>query len=133
EAALAEVRALVPDAPPRRDRLIEYLHLLQDRFGALRPRHLHALATHMGLAQAEVYEVASFYHHFDVVADDAPDLPPVTVRVCDSISCMMAGAETLAAALADMVDPRQVRIVRAPCIGRCAAAPAAQVGQRPVD
>src|SRR5690606_25350467 len=111
----------------------EYLHLLQDRFGALRPRHLHALAAAMGLAQAEVFEVASFYHHFDVIADDAPDLPPVTVRVCDSISCMLAGAEDLVAALADAVDPREVRVVRAPCIGRCATAPVAQVGQRAVD
>ncbi|CUA90795.1 NAD-dependent formate dehydrogenase flavoprotein subunit [Chelatococcus sambhunathii] len=133
EAALDEVRAVIMETPLRRDRLIEYLHLLQDRFGALRPRHLHALAAAMGLAQAEVFEVASFYHHFDVIADDAPDLPPVTVRVCDSISCMLAGAEALVAALIGTVDPREVRVVRGPCIGRCAAAPAAQVGQRAVD
>jgi NADH:ubiquinone oxidoreductase subunit E len=113
--ALEEVRALLGERPRRRDLLIEYLHLLQDCYGHLSAPHLAALAAEMKLAQAEVYEVATFYAHFDVVKDGPPP-PAITVRVCDSLSCAMAGAHTL---LADL--PRQlgaeVRVIRAPCVG----------------
>lgn len=133
DSSLAEVRALLVDRPQRRDLLIEYLHLIQDRFGCLEARHLRALAEEMRLSQAEVYEVASFYDHFDIVKEGDPKPPPVTVRVCESISCMLAGANRLIEDLTQAVDPGQVRVVRAPCIGRCAGAPAARVGNREVD
>ena len=124
--ALEEVRALLGDRPRRRDLLIEHLHLLQDCYGYLSAPHLAALAAEMKLAQAEVYEVATFYAHFDVVKDGAPP-PAITVRVCDSLSCAMAGADKL---LADL--PRQlgadVRVMRAPCVGACDRAPVAAVG-----
>jgi formate dehydrogenase len=124
--ALEEVRALLGDRPRRRDLLIEHLHLLQDRYGHLSAAHLAALAAEMKLAQAEVYEVATFYAHFDVVKDGPPP-PAITVRVCDSLSCAMAGADKL---LADL--PRQlgadVRVMRAPCVGACDRAPVAAVG-----
>src|SRR5215472_11163205 len=93
QGALAEVRALLGERPRRRDLLIEHLHLIQDRHGHLSAAHLAALAEEMRLAQAEVYEVATFYAHFDVVKGGETPPPPVTVRVCDSLSCAMAGAE----------------------------------------
>ena len=96
-AALDEVRALLGDRPRRRDLLIEHLHLIQDRYGHLSAAHLAALAAEMKLAQTEVYEVATFYAHFDVVKEGETPPPPVTVRVCDSLSCAMAGAEHLLA------------------------------------
>ncbi|WP_349359997.1 NAD(P)H-dependent oxidoreductase subunit E [Stappia sp.] len=132
EAAQAEVvRAIGPGAR-RRDLLIEYLHRLQDTFGALHARHLKALADEMRLSEAEVFEVASFYHHFDIVKEGETPPPEVTIRVCDSLSCMMAGAETLIAELERGADPDAVRIVRAACQGRCAEAPAAQVGRNEI-
>src|SRR6187455_2701063 len=94
-AALAEMRALLGDQPRRRDLLIEHLHLIQDRYGHLSAAHLAALADEMKLAQTEVYEVATFYAHFDVVKEGEAPPPPVTVRVCDSLSCAMRGAEHL--------------------------------------
>ena len=94
-AALDEVRALLGDRPRRRDLLIEYLHLIQDKYHYISGAHLAALAAEMKLAQAEVYEVATFYAHFDVVKEGETPPPPVTVRVCDSLSCAMAGAEHL--------------------------------------
>ena len=133
DKALADVRELLGSRPRRRDLLIEYLHLIQDRFGHLAARHLRALAEEMRLAQAEIYEVASFYDHFDVVHEGQTPPAPVTIRVCESISCMLAGCEELIAALLTNVDPTEVRIVRAPCVGRCATAPAARVGDREVD
>jgi formate dehydrogenase len=133
DAALAEVRALLGARPRRRDLLIEHLHLIQDAFGCLEARHLRALAEEMRLSQAEVYEVASFYDHFDVVKEGEPKPAPITVRVCESISCMIAGADRLIETLGASVDPAQVRVVRAPCIGRCAGAPAARVGDREVE
>ena len=133
DAALAEVRALLGERPRRRDLLIEHLHLLQDEFGCLEARHLRALADEMRLSQAEVYEVASFYDHFDVVKEGEPKPAPLTVRVCESISCMIAGADQLIETLSSSVDPAQVRVVRAACIGRCAGAPAARVGDREVE
>jgi formate dehydrogenase beta subunit len=133
DRALAEVRDLLGDRERRRDLLIEFLHLIQDRYGHLAARHVRALAEEMRLAQAEVYEVASFYDHFDVVRENEIPPAPVTIRVCDSISCMIAGAERLIEELSGRFDPAEVRVVRAPCIGRCAGAPAARVGDREVD
>jgi formate dehydrogenase len=132
EDALADVRALLGDAPRRRDLLIEHLHRVQDTYGHLSDRHLLALAREMGLAAAEVYEVASFYHHFDVIKDGAAPPPSLTIRVCDSIACEMAGAGALLDALRERAGDA-VRIVAAPCIGRCDAAPAAFVGSNAVD
>jgi formate dehydrogenase len=128
--ALAEVRALLGDRPRRRDLLIEHLHLIQDAYGHISAAHVVALAAEMKLAMAEVYEVATFYHHFDVVKEGEAAPPPLTVRVCDSFSCEMAGAQALAQALSGQPG---VRIARVPCVGRCHAAPVAVVGQNPVD
>ncbi|WP_322402983.1 NAD(P)H-dependent oxidoreductase subunit E [Massilia luteola] len=129
--ALADVQAALGDAPRRRDLLIEHLHKVQDRYGALSAPHLAALAQELKLAQSEVYEVATFYHHFDVLrdGDDAP--PALTVRVCAGLSCELAGARDLLARLPAILGT-QVRVLAAPCIGRCDGAPAALVGQRPV-
>ena len=117
--ALDEVRALLGDRPRRRDLLIEHLHLIQDRYGHLSAAHLAALAEEMRLAQTEVYEVATFYAHFDVVKEDETPPPPLTVRVCDSLTCELMGAQALLAALQDGLDPSAVRVVRAPCMGHC--------------
>jgi NADH:ubiquinone oxidoreductase subunit F (NADH-binding)/NADH:ubiquinone oxidoreductase subunit E len=127
-----EVNALLGETPRRRDLLIEYLHLIQDRHGHLSARHLAALAAELHLAQTEVYEVATFYAHFDVVHDGQAAPPPVTIRVCDSLSCAMAGAEKLLDALGHEAGPG-VRVVRAPCVGRCDTAPIAEVGHYYVD
>ncbi|MBI3506397.1 MAG: NAD(P)H-dependent oxidoreductase subunit E [Proteobacteria bacterium] len=132
EAALAELRETLGPASRARDRLIENLHLVQDRFGHLAARHLHALAHEMRLSEAEVYEVASFYHHFDVVKEGAAPPPPRTLRICNSLSCAMKGAEALLAAAKESADPAKLRVVAAPCIGRCASAPAAMLGQRAI-
>ncbi|GAB4576921.1 MAG: NADH-ubiquinone oxidoreductase-F iron-sulfur binding region domain-containing protein [Roseibium sp.] len=133
EAALAEVKALLGDEPRRRDLLIEHLHKIQDAHGCLEARHLRALAEEMRLSQAEVYEVASFYHHFDIVREDEARPAPLTVRVCDSIACSLKGADALAGVLESGTDPARVRIQKVPCIGRCAGAPAVQVGKRAID
>jgi formate dehydrogenase beta subunit len=130
-AALAEVQALLGDRPRRRDLLIEHLHLIQDHYRQLAARHLAALAHEMRLALAEVYEVATFYAHFDVVLDDSPP-PSITVRVCDSLTCAMLGGETLREALDGKLS-RDVRVARAPCMGRCEQAPVAEVGHHAVD
>ncbi len=120
--------ALGDAAPLRRDRLLEYLHRLHDRFHALRPAHLRALAERLGLAETEVFEVASFYHHF-AFADDATEVPGLTVRVCDSLACAMAGSERLAERLAATLGAK-VRLQRVPCVGQCDGAPVAVVGTR---
>jgi formate dehydrogenase beta subunit len=127
-AALADVQALLGERERRRDLLIEHLHLLQDRYGCLHARHLVALADEMRLALAEVYEVASFYAHFDIVMDDETPPPPITVRVCDSLSCMLAGADKLLADLRDRLPTDRVRVVRAPCMGGCDKAPMVALG-----
>jgi NADH:ubiquinone oxidoreductase 24 kD subunit len=114
---LAELHALLGDRPRNRDLLIEFLHLLQDRYGHLSARHMAALAQEMKLAMAEVYEVASFYAHFDIVTEHETPPPPLTVRVCDSLSCEMQGAQALLAALPGVLGS-QVRVLRAPCVGR---------------
>jgi formate dehydrogenase beta subunit len=124
--ALEEVRALLGDKPRRRDLLIEYLHLLQDCYGHLSAPHLAALAAEMKLAQSEIYEVATFYAHFDVVKDGPPP-PAITVRVCDSLSCAMAGAHELLAELPKKLGV-DVRVMRAPCVGACDRAPVVAVG-----
>lgn len=128
--ALAEVRATLGRMPRRPDLLIEHLHALQDRFGCLSAAHLAALAEELRLAQAEVYEVATFYAHFDVRREDEAPPPALTLRVCDSVACMLAGAEALRAELERGLDPATVRVVRAPCMGACDRAPAAMLGQR---
>ncbi|MSU90075.1 NADH-quinone oxidoreductase subunit F [Rhodobacteraceae bacterium 2CG4] len=133
DQALAEVRRLLGDRPRRRDLLIEHLHLIQDAHGHLSAAHLAALADEMRLAQAEVYEVATFYAHFDVVKEGETPPPALTVRVCDSLSCELAGAQALKAALEEGLDPARVRVVRAPCMGRCDTAPVAEVGHHFVD
>src|ERR1700722_18249955 len=133
DSALAEVQALLGDQPRRRDLLIEFLHLIQDEYRCLSARHLRALAEEMRLAQAEVYEVASFYDHFDVVKEDEPAPAPLTIRVCDSISCMLAGAETLLAEPGGRGAPAALRVERPASGGRRAGAPAARIGTREVD
>src|SRR5215212_9438374 len=125
--ALEEIRALLGDRPRRADLVIEHLHLLQDQYGGLHARHLVALADEMRLALVEVYEVASFYAHFDIVMDGEPAPPPVTVRVCDSLTCAMMGAERLLAELKGSLEPN-VRVVRAPCMGGCHNAPVVAIG-----
>ena len=130
--ALAEVRTLLGDAPRRRDLLIEFLHRIQDTFGFISAAHVVALAQEMALAMAEVYEVATFYHHFDVLKDGEAPPPPLTVRVCETLSCRMAGSEALHEAVASACGP-DVRVIGAPCIGRCEHAPAAVVGRNPID
>ncbi|MEL7115376.1 MAG: NAD(P)H-dependent oxidoreductase subunit E, partial [Pseudomonadota bacterium] len=133
DQALAEVRALLGDRPRRQDLLIEHLHLIQDAHGHLSAAHLAALAEEMRLSQAEVYEVATFYAHFDVVKEDETPPPALTIRVCDSLSCELAGAQQLKAALEDGLDPSEVRVLRAPCMGRCDTAPVLEIGHNHID
>ena len=133
ETALSEVRALLGERPRRRDLLIEHLHLIQDTYGHLSAAHLRALAEEMRLAMAEVFEVATFYAHFDVVKEDESPPPALTIRVCDSLSCELAGAQSLMAELKAGVDPARVRVVRAPCMGRCDTAPALEIGHNHID
>jgi formate dehydrogenase len=129
--ALTEVRELLGNEPRRRDLLIEHLHRIQDRYGHISAQHLVALAREMRLATTEVYEVATFYHHFDVVKEgDAPP-PALTVRVCDSLSCELGGARSLIEDLRGALGAG-VRVIPAPCVGRCEQAPVAIVGQNPV-
>ncbi|MEO7938715.1 MAG: NAD(P)H-dependent oxidoreductase subunit E, partial [Burkholderiaceae bacterium] len=131
--ALGEVRGLIGDAPPdghRRDLLIEYLHRLNDHYRCLHDRHLVALAREMRIGMAEVFEVATFYHHFDVVKGDAV-APGLTVRVCDSLSCALQGASALLARLPAILGG-DVRVIAAPCVGRCEQAPVVVVHQNPL-
>jgi formate dehydrogenase beta subunit len=128
-----EVRALLGEEPRRRDLLIEHLHKIQDRYRAISAAHLNALAEEMRLAPAEVFEVATFYHHFDVIKEGDAAPPAVTVRVCDGLSCEMAGAQNLLAMLRNGGYGDGVRVITAPCVGRCDTAPVAVVNQNPVD
>jgi formate dehydrogenase len=130
--AAEEIAFLLGDRPRRRDLLIEYLHLIQDTWRQISAAHLAALADEMKLAFAEVFETATFYAHFDVVKEGEPDIPPLTIRVCDSLTCAMLGAEKLLQELQDGAGPG-IRVVRAPCVGRCDTAPAAEVGHHFVD
>jgi len=136
--ARAEVRALLDAArrasgtePRRRDLLIENLHRIQDRYGCLSAAHVAALAGEMRLSQTEVYEVATFYHHFDVVKEGETPPPALTVRVCDSLSCALAGSERLLEKLPAILG-KKVRVLHAPCVGRCESAPVAVVAQNPI-
>jgi len=129
--AREEVRSLLGDAARRRDLLIEHLHKIQDRFGCLSAAHLVGLAAEMKMAMAEVYEVATFYHHFDVVKEGDAAPPAITVRVCDSIACDLAGSHELLKKLPALLG-QDVRVLHAPCVGRCETAPVAVVGQNPV-
>jgi formate dehydrogenase len=129
--ALAEVQALLAFEPRRRDLLIEYLHRIQDRYAQLSAAHLVALAAEMKLSMAEVYEVATFYHHFDVVKEGDAAPAAITVRVCESLACEMAGARELLAKLPRILG-RDVRVISAPCVGRCETAPVAVIGQNPL-
>ncbi|WP_322866839.1 NAD(P)H-dependent oxidoreductase subunit E [Aquicoccus sp. G2-2] len=133
DTALDEVRALLGDAPRRRDLLIEYLHLIQDGFGHISAAHVRALAEEMRLGQAEIYEVASFYAHFDVTREGETPPPALTIRVCDSLSCELAGAEALRSALESGLDASEVRVLRAPCMGRCDTAPVLELGHHHID
>ncbi len=131
--ALAEVRALLGAAPRRADLLIEHLHKIQDAYGHLSAAHLRALAEEMRLSMAEVYEVATFYAHFDVVKEDETPPPALTIRVCDSLSCELAGAQALKSALESGLDRKAVRVLRAPCMGRCDTAPVLELGHNHID
>ncbi len=135
EQSVADVRKLLGNAPRRRDLLIEHLHKVQDAFGHVADRHMVALAAEMRLSMTEVYEVATFYHHFDIVKDGAAAPPAITVRVCESLSCEMAGARDLLTRLPVLLGNalgKTVRVIPAPCIGRCEQAPAVAVGQHAV-
>jgi formate dehydrogenase beta subunit len=130
--AAEEIAVLLGDRPRRRDLLIEHLHLIQDTYRQISAAHLAALADEMKLAFAEVFETATFYAHFDVVKEGEADIPPLTIRVCDSLTCAMLGAEKLLHELQTTAGPG-IRVVRAPCVGRCDTAPAAEVGHHFVD
>ena len=130
--ALIEVQKLLTNMPRRKDMLIEALHLIQDKYHFLSAKHVVALAHEMKLAQAEVFEVATFYHHFDVIKENETPPPPLTIRVCESISCEMAGAKELTDTLKQDLG-EQIRIQAVPCVGRCMHAPVAVVGKNPVD
>ncbi|MBL6839316.1 MAG: NAD(P)H-dependent oxidoreductase subunit E [Rhodobacteraceae bacterium] len=133
ENAWGEVKELLLGKRLDRDLLIEHLHLIQDKFRCISTAHMRALAEEMGISSAEVYEVASFYAHFDIVRDGQQPPPKITIRVCDSLSCMMAGADELKKNLEDSLDPFDVRVLRAPCMGRCDTAPALEIGHAHID
>ena len=133
ELASQQIRELIGELPLRSDLLIEFLHLIQDRFGHLSSEHISALAEEMRLSQVEVYEVASFYAHFDVVKEGEPAPPELTIRVCDSLSCELAGAQELKSALEEGLDPKLVRVLRAPCMGRCDTSPVLELGHNHID
>src|SRR5664279_3064582 len=130
--ALEEIEALLGERPRRRDFLIEHLHLIQDTYHQISAAHLAALADAMKLSLAEVFESATFYAHFDVLTENDPPIPPLTVRVCDSLTCALFGADKLLHAVRAGAGPH-VRVVRAPCVGRCDTAPVAEVRHYFVD
>ncbi|HXL84012.1 MAG TPA: NAD(P)H-dependent oxidoreductase subunit E [Casimicrobiaceae bacterium] len=130
--AVTEIRELLGRSPRRRDLLIEFLHRIQDRYGHISAAHILALAEELKLAPTEVYEVATFYHHFDVVKEGETAPPALTVRICETLSCQMAGADTLRHAV-ERASGSDVRVIGAPCVGRCEHAPVAVVGRNTVD
>lgn len=137
-AALQEVQKLLSDMPRRKDLLIEALHLIQDEYHFISAKHVVALASEMKLSHTEVYEVATFYHHFDVIKEDHTPPPTLTVRVCESVTCEMYGAKKLTENLKQLftdgsVTSEQIRIQAVPCVGRCQHAPVAVVGKNPID
>ena len=133
DTAITEVQLLLGDRPRERHLLIEFLHLIQDRYGHLSLSHMAALAEELRLSQTEVYEVATFYAHFDVVHEDETPPPALTIRVCDSLACELAGADALNKALQHGLDPAEVRVLRAPCMGRCDTAPVLEIGHNHID
>ena len=133
DQAWDEVRALLGVGPHRRDLLIEYLHLIQDRYGCLSAPHLRALAEELRIGMAEIWEVATFYAHFDPVRENDAPPPDLTIRVCESLSCELAGSDALIAALEAGHDPKKIRVLRAPCMGRCDTAPVLEIGHRHID
>jgi formate dehydrogenase len=133
DAAWDQVKSLLGNRPRRRDLLIEFLHLIQDEYGHLSAAHLRALAEEMRLSMAEVWEVATFYAHFDPVREGEATPPDLTIRVCDSLSCELAGSEALFDALTKGHDPARVRVLRAPCMGRCDTAPTVEIGHNHID
>ena len=133
DEALSEVKSLLANRPRQKDLLIEFLHLIQDKYGYLSAQHLCALAEELKLSMAEVYEVASFYAHFDIVKEDEMPPPKLTIRVCDSLSCELAGAQKLREELQNGLDPNEVRVLRAPCMGRCDNAPTLEIGHNHID
>lgn len=133
DVALEQVQSLLGEREKRPDLLIEHLHLIQDSYGHISAAHIRALAHEMKLSQAEVYEVATFYAHFDVIAENDTPPPALTIRVCDSLSCELAGAQALKSALEANLDASRVRVLRAPCMGRCDTAPTLEIGHRHID
>ena len=133
DEALSEIKSLLANRPRQKDLLIEFLHLIQDKYGYLSAQHLCALAEELKLSMAEVYEVASFYAHFDIVKEDETPPPKLTIRVCDSLSCELAGAQKLREELQNGLDPNEVRVLRAPCMGRCDTAPTLEIGHNHID
>src|SRR6201998_2839040 len=130
--AAHEIEQLLGDRSRRRDLLIEHLHLIQDKYHQISAAHLAALADEMKLSFAEVFETATFYAHFDIAKEGEPNIPPLTIRVCDSLTCAMLGGEKLLEELKKGAGPG-IRVVRAPCVGRCDTAPTAEVGHNFVD
>ncbi|MCK5432440.1 MAG: NAD(P)H-dependent oxidoreductase subunit E, partial [Gammaproteobacteria bacterium] len=130
--ALAEIRELIGNESRTRNMLIEHLHKIQDHYGHISNRHILALAIDMSLPMAEVYETATFYHHFDVIKPGGTPPPPITVRVCESLSCEMFGAKELIQQLKNQNNDG-IRIQPVPCVGRCNTAPVAVVGTNPID
>ena len=126
--AQVELKELLGSKPRRKDLLIEYLHLIQDKWGYIGASHLMALASELQLSQASVYEVASFYHHFDVVKEDQTPPPELTIRICNSLSCSMTGSSKVQDEL-NSLAPSNIRIIPAPCMGLCNEAPAAAIGK----
>ena len=133
DSAIAEIKALLGTRPRRRDLLIEFLHLIQDAYGHQSAAHLRALAEEMRLSMAEIWEVATFYAHFDPIREDETPPPDLTIRVCESLSCEMAGSDALIAALEAGHDPAKIRVLRAPCMGRCDTAPVLEIGHLHID
>jgi formate dehydrogenase len=131
--ALQEIDGLLGDEPLRRDMLIEQLHKIQDHYGHISANHLVALAERMKLAPVELYEVVSFYHHFDLVKEGETAPPPLTIRICESLSCQLAGADELVEKLKEAMDQAKIRIQKVSCVGRCAKAPIAIIGQNSIE
>ena len=130
---LEEISKLLGDKPRRKDLLIEFLHLIQDKFGCINFEHISALAEELKLAQTEIYEVATFYAHFDVIKEGELPPPPTTIRVCDSLSCELSGAQSLLNSIRGSTDSSEVRVIRAPCMGRCDTAPVLEIGHNHID
>ena len=130
---IIEVQKLIKDFPTKRDKLIEYLHLIQDKFNCIDHEHIVALSELMMLSQTEIYEVATFYAHFDVIKEGEVKPPSITIRVCDSLSCELNGAQKLLKELKENTNSRDIRILRAPCMGRCDTAPTVEIGHNHVD